>query len=650
MTTSEIFISLLFFIGSLILTFSLGLFVINTIILSFEYSEKKFNINLTTLTGLSILIGLGVFGYLGLVIGLLGQFKKEVIFLFILIIFALTSKQSYIFLKRYIYQIAFFISSLKKDYISLIIITGIIFLVSGLFLISLQPPYANDELSYHIPQAEQIVNSKTVSLNFGGHFFYGNIPKLMEIIFAEGIAIHGYIFSHLLHFSFLIGFLLTTGGILNSYYNKKTALLAILLLLIYYDFTWNATLAYIDAGNVILEISSLLIFVDWLIKKHRISLFICSILIGLSLSIKYSALFTFIFILSVILIILIKNKKTFSYKTIKEFSLSGLLVLLFSGFWYIKNLFLFKNPFYPLYFGHAGIEEMEYLSLIQAIQQFGPRTLEGFFAIPIKFLVFLNIPVFISFYTAPLSILIEKSRNFHSWLFIYYCSYIIYWFFIATHQTRFLMPAIVVGFILTSIVISNILESKKNIIIFFLFLFSIIIIFNTFSSNFNQKITFSEVYKFYSEKIKYGLGKETKSDFLRNNLGCQYSVLEFLDSGHKNGNIIDNWHIWDVSADFYARNNKFLDYKFLPGSSVDSIKDGLQKKDIRYIYFKTTIKNLHLVNSLVDNQDSLNVEYLKDRESSEEYLLKKSQLIYTEEPCELYQINFDQLTEKIKEI
>lgn len=624
MTHLEFLIVFLHFILSVLLALGLGLFLIETLIKIFHIEKKDLQNNSAVLGGASILIGLGSLGYIGLIVGLIGQFNNRVIFPILIVISVISFRRLYNYLSLLSRQIVSISKSMKNDYLSLIYSSFIFFALGWLYLAAMQPPVTVDELAYHLPEAQLIVASQTVPLNVGGHFFYGNIPKLMEIIFAGAIIFSGYTLTHALNFLFFLSFLLITGGLLIRRYGIQTSLVAILFILSFNDLTWNATVGYIDAASVALELSALLLALDWLKTRARQTILISAVLIGLSLSIKYSALFTLIFIALIITWTTIREKRRFAVIT-KVILPFGLLAFLFSGFWYVKNFLLFGNPLYPLYFGHKGVDEAQYLSLINAIQQFGPKTFENFLDIPKKYLVPfpLNLPVFFSLYLAPISVFIRKGRELHLPLFIYFSSYSIYWFFLATHQKRFLMPAVIAALILTAILLTRL--NRKILLCLTVFAVSGLFIY------------FDTIQSYFADKTKYALGLESKSEFLNRKLGCQYSVIENLISNKLEGNVVDNWSVWhDLSSDFYSPNNKFINFVFPVDTSNFDIVKRLKQQDIRYIYFKTNVKIAHLA-----DQDALDIIYKKGREESEDYLLQRSSLIYENGLCKLYQITFN---------
>ena len=47
-------------------------------------------------------------------------------------------------------------------------------------------------------------------LTLGQHYFYGNIPKLLEVLFAEAIAVSGgFELAHVVHLLIAVAFLVT---------------------------------------------------------------------------------------------------------------------------------------------------------------------------------------------------------------------------------------------------------------------------------------------------------------------------------------------------------------------------------------------------------------------------------------------------------
>ena len=134
----------------------------------------------------------------------------------------------------------------------------------------------------------------------------------------------------------------------------------------------------------------------------------------------------------------------------------AVIVVVGCGFWYGKNLVRFGNPVYPLYFGHRGVSDALYSGLVESIHQFGPRTLHEFVRVPDRFANYRDILVYLSFFLAPFSLLVRRSATIVWVMFAFFAMYVAYWFFVASHQPRFLMSALVVSQILLAITVFHV--------------------------------------------------------------------------------------------------------------------------------------------------------------------------------------------------
>lgn len=621
MTADDFRLVLFYFSGIMLAALGLGFLI-------YDFFDKKIPDQSAEKIGAALLIGLGSLGYLGLILGAFRQFNKNALFAVGIAIFLISAKRLIVLAKNLFSHHRQIVTNLVKNPAGALMIGLTIVLVWFLYLSAMRPPIHADELAYHFPQANLIIEKSTVPFNLdvGQHYFYGNIPKLMEVILAIGTLLHSYSLAHALHIGFLVAFLIFIAGTLSRYYNLKTAGLAVLLIVLYEELAGNAVSGYVDTATVSLEIGALLLSFDWFISKKPASLSIAGILIGLALSIKYSAAATLIFILIIGAIgILIKKQ---SIKTLLPF---GGLALLFGGYWYIKNLILYQNPFYPLYFGHQGVNEQQYQSLIASVQQFSGRTWQGFLNIPKRFLVIADLPVYFSFYLAPLVLLIRKNWQFHGLIVLYLIFYLPYWYFFATHQVRFLMPAIVAILIATSIFLSN-LKTKQTILILGLLLLAL----QPFISQQNWQ-TFLSTKKRVVDR-RYGLGEETKLEFLTRQFGC-YAIVDTMERKNWQGAVIDNWTVWHApSLSFYSPQNRFLRFTFdINNSTYDLIKD-LRNEDIQFVYFNSGIKAQFL-----ETSDPEILGYLRGRDVAEQFLLDRSELIYEYGVCKLYKIDFERL-------
>lgn len=630
MNTIEFIVTFLYFMLFSLSSISIG-YSIQNIIKKILHQKIQFKTSIHEF-GISILIGIGILGYIGLIIGFLGLFSKEIILIVLLIGILLQFKYLFKIVMNIIKGLKFTKNiKLTNNFITYASIIFSVLIAASLYLTALQPPYTADELHYHLPEVREIVIAEKINLNFGGHPFYGNIPKLMEVIFAMGSSVNGYGLTHLLNYLILTGFILIVFGLLNKHYNTKVASIATVLLLMFDDFTWNATSGYIDSATTAMEIGSLLLILDWFISKNKNSFFLSAILLGIGLSFKYSPLPTALFILLLIFIKFIIQNKKFTVKNVKKIIIFIFLSSLLGGFWYIKNLILYKNPFYPLYFGHVGYPEESYISLVDAIQEFGPKTISYYFELTKRYLTINGVFVFMSIYLAPLILFIKEKKKFHNILLIFFILYNFYWFFFATHQIRFLGSALVVSLILLAITLKNINKKHFAYLITIMFLVGLVSYHTIYK--FDYLFTIKSIFntKFHLRERQYGLGNITKDEFLHREFGCQYDIVKYLKDNNITDKVIDNWSVWHApSVSFYANEGQFITYGSQENETDVEIYKGLIKNNIIYLYYRDSVREKHLA-----NPDILVIKNVIQKLPVEEVFYKNSSILYQVDDCKL---------------
>lgn len=236
--------------------------------------------------------------------------------------------------------------------------------------------------------------------------------------------------------------------------------------------------------------------------------------------------------------------------------------------------------------------------------------------------------MYLSIFIATFSIFIKKHRRLLTALNIYYLLYLLYWFFIATHQIRFLAPALVVSLILTAVAVSVLPKFLYSLLLFgFFTLLSLKP--NVWNSYWATKLHLTD--------RQYGLGNISRTEFLTRNFSCQYLVIKYLDDNDLEGAVIDNWSVWHApSVSFFADKNHFLTYGGNLKVDAQKLKEDLLKSNIRYLYFNSEVKKIHL-----SNPDLLVAASRALKIPTEEYILKNSDLFYSVDNCFLYKIKFD---------
>lgn len=570
---------------------------------------RKMKISLM-LVGVRIMIGLGFVGNIGLLLGLLGEFKKTNV-IFVLVVLILGGlKEVFILIEYFKIEVLSSFKLIKTDILTSLVLVFSILVGGSLYLSAMSPPHATDELHYHFPQARSVATTGKVNWSWDGHYFFGNIPKLMEVVFAEGLLLSDYSLAHALNYLFLLGFLILVYGLIKDKFGYKAAVFSIALLLLFEDLTWNATVGFVDSATTALEVGALLLVAEWLCGRKDKLLILAGLLLGLGLGMKYSPLPTALYLSIVVLIV--------NYKKIYMF---GLPALVSGGYWYIKNLILFGNPFYPMYFGHTGVNTDVYLRLMNNIWQWEPKTLHTFLDKLKRWWTYSGSTTYVSIWLAPLTGFVNKKNKFLLILTGYYVLYIPYWFFFATHQTRFLLTGLVVASILTAILFSKI--PNKILLVGLIVLGLVTLNFRPYEErNLLQHYFWI---KFHVVERQYALGNISEREFLKRKFGCQYEIIDYLNSNHLLGNVIDNWSAWHAPSVSYFAKNIFSSYDALQG--IDSY---------RYLYVDESVKERH-----ISDLDPVLTERTKTLLKADNEIEKYLNLEYQSDDCKLYEININ---------
>jgi len=537
--------------------------------------------------GVSLALGIVIWGYLAMTLGVLKIFTQTNLFILLFGAFIFG-----------FYNFKWEKIKIKIELFSLSILLFASAMLASTYLMTMQPPHTSDELNYHFPQAQWIVDSKRVDLTFGGHFFYGNIPKQMEIIYASAIAMSGYPLAHAYHFLFLIALLLSIWGIFYKQYGIRVASIAVFMLLMYDDLTWNITSGFVDGAAFSLEIMGLLYGLSYITGKAKIKeLTLAGLLIGAGLTIKYSVAVTAFYIF----ILLIPQ-----WKKIWYYILPAALI---GGFWYLKNMLWFGNPFYPMYFGHLGANEEMYKAQIDAIQAFGPKTWGYFKQLMSYFRDIPRMPVYLSLLLSPLSLVISKSAKFTRLLFLYLLLYVPYWFYLGTHQHRFFAPAVITALLLTAIILGQI-RAKWLVVVGL-----VVTLFMVRTAYFNQTVaSYFWSTKFHLRERQYGLGNLSQDEFMHRWYGCYYDISRYMNSVEGEGKVTDNWSLGvEFNIPFYSVKHQFLSTNDL---------------NTPYMYYRDETK--------VKYSDIYKSNILKNQKYEDEYKAKAI-LIKTIDDCYLYQ-------------
>jgi hypothetical protein len=582
-----------------------------------------------TRLGAVLLVGFGTAGYVGLGLGL----ARIVSWISLLIAGLLVLALGRTVLWRYA-AAARQLSLRRVDPLFGLGLTVVAILIGGNALAALAPPTQPDELSYHLPQAEVIVHTHRLPLTLGGHYFYGNIPKLIEVLYAEALAVsNDFPLTHLVHFMIVLSFLVFLYGTIHRFFGRNTGLLAVLFVLLYGDFLENATTALIDAAGASFEVGSLLAFVSWLEERHSEDAARSALMVALALSVKYTSAPMLLFLAMALAMALFVSGARLQHRARFVAALAA-TVGVGCGFWYGKNAVRYGNPFYPLYFGHPGVSDVAYRALLDDIQRFGPRTLHDFVRIPQRYAFLPDLSVFLSFYLAPFALFVGRASVIVRLLFAWFALYTTYWFYLATHQTRFLMSAVVTAAILLAITLVHLRAVLPRLTLVAAALAAII-----FTNTGDIDPTRANLSDAAKAKLRWGtwayaLGRETKTEYLEPYFGCHITALQYLEQRHLKGNVVDNWTQWhDLDLTIYESGNDFRNF-----TSTDRgarLRTSLRNNDIRFLYVRASRKA-----AFRQETDPQEVAYRDKRLPVETIIVRHARSVWSRDDCQLYRIKW----------
>ena len=331
----------------------------------------------------SVMLGYGIFGLFGTLLAIFGMFNALYLRLFLAAVFLVS-------IKDVLYGAKFFVNwfwqsgvfdSLKSVFWERAFLKTLLFIwIFANFLIAFHPVTGNDARVYHLPIMRDIMERGKFTFSETIDQFYAYVPVLAETTYAVPTAIFGnksdpYVFQ-LVQYSALPLLLGLFYFLLKNLVSDKLLLFgALFFTLGNFDLGREVLHAgYIDVLTFLFCIASSLLIIQAFDGANPSKKFLLSsVMLGLGLGMKYTAVF-FGAINVLFLFIYFWNKRARFYDLSGILLRYGLVLLLISGFWYGKNLFVYGNPVYPMFSSE---------SLAEGIAWFvADRNLLNFFLFP----------------------------------------------------------------------------------------------------------------------------------------------------------------------------------------------------------------------------------------------------------------------------
>lgn len=293
---------------------------------------------------LSLGIGLGVLGLLGLFVSVIQLAHKEILTLlqFSLLIFFLLKND---------------IQHIRTDFNSLLSRLNLTFsqynpftqltlfsLLTFSFFLTLVPPFeAFDALFYHLTQPAWVLqNGGLRAVDIAPHFWF---PNLTENVYLWALGLGSERATQMLHFAWMLLSALLLWHWSAKVWNAEIARKTLLILASMPALPLLASWAYADMALVYYSIAAIYAFAQYCITKGNHWLAVIALMSGFAMSVKYTA---FVVPLACGLLLLFHRPILKSISTAAQFSLIAILTALP---YYARNAIFMHNPFYPFVLG-----------------------------------------------------------------------------------------------------------------------------------------------------------------------------------------------------------------------------------------------------------------------------------------------------------
>jgi len=365
------------------------------------------------------------------------------------------------------------------------------------------------------------------------------MPKLGELLYVGALAGGNEISAKIIHFTFGILSSIFVYKIARRYASPTLSLLAIVIFYSNIVVAWESTTAYVDLIRTFFETVSLYTFLNWYQTQRRKWFVFTAIFVGLAIATKLIALGSFLIFTILILFVLRKNIISLLRHVIGFFVIAMFIPLP----WFLFSLLYTGSPIYPFL---TGIY---------------PATLPVFTVVTF-FIDVWNIllnaadpisPIYLIL--VPFIVVLFSKFQIEFRLIVYYCLLaIIVWYFTPhTGGGRFLLPYLPAFSVLSATTIAILSQQKSK---FFYKLLITVVIFISLITIGYRSITSLRY-------IPYVLGKETKQEFLSNNLNFMFG--DFYD--------VDNYFANNIASKgtvllYGFHNLYYVDFPFIDASWV----------------------------------------------------------------------------------
>ena len=294
---------------------------------------------------LSLGVGMGILGLLGLLVSAL-QLARAPVFLFLLLAFTI-----YFLLQGDGNALRTELSAFKAQWTlslsqyNVFTKLALLLLLSLSFLLTLAPQFeAFDALLYHLAQPARVLQDGGLRLVNVPHFWF---PNLTENLYLWGLALGSERAAQMMHLAWGVLAALLLWHWAVRIWGIEIGRKTLLLLAAIPSLPMLASWAYADLALVFYAIAALYSLTSFQSTNSSGWLRLAGAMAGLAMAVKYTS-FTVPLAGGLLLLFWGRNSFVQAIARAAQFSLVALLT---AAPWYLRNAIVMDNPFYPFVFG-----------------------------------------------------------------------------------------------------------------------------------------------------------------------------------------------------------------------------------------------------------------------------------------------------------
>lgn len=299
---------------------------------------------------LGITLGLGIFGFFILLIGLFGILYSWIIWFFLVTLFSANISKIPVAFQDLLFLSGRIVTILKSRSAKSILIGLIIFGMLAALAGVIAPAIGQDAMVYHLSDPKYFaLHHKIENVPFSSNSLY---PYLTEMYFTAGLVLGSEVLAKLFNFLFALLIILMGYSVARRYLSIRNSLLTAAVGFLSPGILALIGYAYVEIALAAFTLATYICFLELLKTRRMEWVILAGIFLGCCISIKIFGIATFAIMAFLTLISYWREDSLI--KGVKICAILSVIGLAVGCIWYIRSTIVWHNPFYPFYFKYIG--------------------------------------------------------------------------------------------------------------------------------------------------------------------------------------------------------------------------------------------------------------------------------------------------------